>query len=181
MLTRCNSTIRGHSAVRQDVAETILALLRHDITPIVPLRGSISASGDPSPLPYIAGAIEGNSGIFVRCSRGADRIMSAQEALVQAKIQPVILRAKEGLGLLNGTAFSAGTASLALNQAQDMTIISQVLTSMGVEALTGTAESFWPKIAAMRPHPGQIECAANILAFLHGSKLAMLKDRKTLR
>jgi len=177
MLTRCNSIIRGHSAVRQDVAETILALLRHDITPIVPLRGSISASGDLSPLSYIAGAIEGNPDIFVRCGRGADKVMSAQEALEQAKIQPVILRAKEGLGLLNGTAFSAGTASLALDQAQDMTIISQVLTSMSVEALTGTAESFWPKIAAMRPHPGQIECAANILAFLDGSKLAKCVER----
>ncbi len=177
MLTRCNSIVRGHSAVRKDVIDTILALLNHNITPVVPLRGSISASGDLSPLSYIAGAIEGNPDIFVRCGQGSSRIVTAQEALRQAKIEPVTLHAKEGLGLLNGTAFSAGTASLALSQAQDMTILSQILTSMGVEALTGTAESFWPRIAEMRPHPGQIECAANVLAFLSGSKLAKCVDK----
>ncbi|KAK5937409.1 hypothetical protein PMZ80_010416 [Knufia obscura] len=127
MMARCNSIIRGHSAVRQDVAETILALLQRNITPIVPLRGSISASGDLSPLSYIAGTIEGNPDIFVRVGKGTSNIMTARQALEQAGIQPVTLHAKEGLGLLNGTAFSAGTAALALSQAQDLTILSQFL------------------------------------------------------
>lgn len=176
MLVRCNSIIRGHSAVRLEVAENILTLLRHDITPIVPLRGSISASGDLSPLSYIAGAIEGSPDIFVRHGKDNSRITTAQQALREIGMKPVVLRAKEGLGLINGTAFSTATASLALHQAQELTILSQVLTAMGVEALNGTAESFWPAIARMRPHPGQIESAGNIFSFLSGSKLAKCVD-----
>ena len=169
MLTRCNSIIRGHSAVRVVVAETILALLNQDMIPVVPLRGSISASGDLSPLSYIAGAIEGSSDIFVRHN---DEILTADVALKKAGIAPVVLGPKEGLGLLNGTAFSAATASLALHQAKHVALLSQVLTSMAVEALQGSAESFWPQIAMMRPHPGQVESAANIFAFLDNSGLA---------
>lgn len=174
MLTRCNSMIRGHSAVRVIVAETILELLNRNIIPVVSLRGSISASGDLSPLSYIAGAIEGNPDIFVRCG---NETLTSDVALKRAGIRPVTLGPKEGLGLLNGTAFSAATASLALHQAQDVALLSQVLTAMAVEALQGSAESFWPQIANMRPHPGQIESAANILAFLNDSELARCVKR----
>ncbi|THX86664.1 phenylalanine ammonia-lyase [Aureobasidium pullulans] len=170
MLTRCNSIIRGHSGVRISVGQAILKLLNKNIIPVVPLRGSISASGDLSPLSYVAGAIEGSPDIYVRLSDG--KVMPASEALEDAGIEPVVLGPKEGLGLLNGTAFSAATASLALHQSQDVVLLSQVLTAMGVEALQGSAESFWPQIANMRPHPGQIESAANIFSFLQGSQLA---------
>ncbi|THW24662.1 phenylalanine ammonia-lyase [Aureobasidium pullulans] len=170
MLTRCNSIIRGHSGVRISVGQAILKLLNKNIIPVVPLRGSISASGDLSPLSYIAGAIEGSPDIYVRLSDG--KVTPASEALEDAGIEPVVLGPKEGLGLLNGTAFSAATASLALHQSQDVVLLSQVLTAMGVEALQGSAESFWPQIANMRPHPGQIESAANIFSFLQGSQLA---------
>lgn len=170
MLIRCNSIIRGHSGVRICVAQTILHLLDMNIIPVVPLRGSISASGDLSPLSYIAGAIEGSPDIYVRLTDG--NVSSAAEALSYAGIEPVIFQPKEGLGLLNGTAFSAATASLALHQSRDVVLLSQVLTAMSVEAMQGSAEPFWPQIANMRPHPGQIESAANILSFLQTSKLA---------
>ncbi|KAH0344751.1 phenylalanine ammonia-lyase, partial [Aureobasidium melanogenum] len=170
MLIRCNSIIRGHSGVRLCVAQAILQLLNHNIIPVVPLRGSISASGDLSPLSYIAGAIEGSPDIYVRLANG--NILSAAEALKDFGIEPVVFEPKEGLDLLNGTAFSAATASLALHQSQEITLLSQVLTAMNVEAMQGSAEPFWPQIAKMRPHPGQIESAANILSFLQGSKLA---------
>lgn len=174
MLIRCNSIIRGHSGVRICVAQTILHLLNKNIIPVVPLRGSISASGDLSPLSYIAGAIEGSPDIYVRLADG--KVLSAAEALSDAGIEPVIFQPKEGLGLLNGTAFSAATASLALHQSRDIVLLSQVLTAMSVEAMQGSAEPFWPQIARMRPHPGQIESAANILSFLLDSKLAKCVD-----
>jgi phenylalanine ammonia-lyase len=170
MLIRCNSLIRGHSGVRLSVVQAILDLLNKNIIPVVPLRGSISASGDLSPLSYIAGAIEGSPDIHVRTADG--RILSAAEALKDASIERVIFQPKEGLGLLNGTAFSAGTASLALHQCQEVALLSQILTAMSVEAMQGSAESFWPQIANTRPHPGQIESAANILSFLRESKMA---------
>jgi phenylalanine ammonia-lyase len=152
------------------VVQAILDLLNKNIIPVVPLRGSISASGDLSPLSYIAGALEGSPDIYVRIPDG--RILSAAEALKGAGIERVIFQPKEGLGLLNGTAFSAGTASLALHQCQEVALLSQILTAMSVEAMQGSAESFWPQIANMRPHPGQIESATNILSFLHESRLA---------
>lgn len=152
------------------VVQAILRLLNEFIIPVVPLRGSISASGDLSPLSYIAGTIEGSPDIYVRVADG--RILSAAEALKDAGIERIAFQPKEGLGLLNGTAFSAATASLALYQSQEVALLSQILTAMSVEAMRGSAESFWPQIANMRPHPGQIESAANILSFLQESKLA---------
>lgn len=163
------------------VVQAILRLLNENIIPVVPLRGSISASGDLCPLSYIAGAIEGSPDIHVRVADGS--ILPAAEALKDAGIECVTFQPKEGLGLLNGTAFSAATASLALHQSQEVALLSQILTAMSVEAMQGSAESFWPQIAIMRPHPGQIESAANILSFLHESKLAKCmgspKDTKT--
>jgi phenylalanine ammonia-lyase len=170
MLIRCNSIVQGHSGVRMSVIQAILRLLNEKIIPVVPLRGSISASGDPSPLSYIAGAIEASPDIYVRVTNG--KILSAAEALRDAGIERVTFQLKEGLGLLNGTAFSAATASLALHQSQEVALLSQILTAMSVEAMQGPAEPLWPQIANIRPHPGQIESAANIMSFLSESKLA---------
>lgn len=173
MLSRLNSIIRGHSAVSLPVIESILGLLEHDMTPMIPLRGSISASGDLIPLSYLAGAIQGNPDIFVRTGKSHDfKVIPSDQALKLANLTPIGLAAKEGLGLLNGTAASASVASLAIHEANHLALLSQVLTGMGCEALRGTAESFHPFIAAVRPHGGQVEAAANILGFLSGSRIA---------
>ncbi|GME56987.1 Phenylalanine ammonia-lyase protein [Neofusicoccum parvum] len=172
MVSRVNSIIRGHSAVSLPVIEAIMAFLHHDITPIIPLRGSISASGDLQPLAYVAGALEGSPDIFVRVGGNPPVIMSASEALKSYNLRPIVLAAKEGLGLLNGTAASVSAASLAIYEANHLALLTQALTAMGVEALCGTAESFSPFIANVRPHRGQVEAAANIHGFLQGSRLA---------
>ncbi|KAL9005516.1 MAG: hypothetical protein Q9188_001718 [Gyalolechia gomerana] len=170
MLTRCNTVARGHSAVTLRVIKTIVALLQNNHTPVVPLRGSISASGDLSPLSYIAGAITGNPDVYVQGPAG---VFSAEQALREIDIEPVVLGPKEGLGLINGTATSAAVASLAIYEAHHLTILSQVLTAMAVEALIGTVSSFDPFIARIRPHRGQMESAATIRQFLQGSRLAL--------
>ncbi|PYI27982.1 phenylalanine ammonia-lyase [Aspergillus indologenus CBS 114.80] len=171
MLTRCNSLLRGHSAVRPVVVEHILKLLRHGVTPVVPLRGSISASGDLAPLSYIAGTLEGNPDIFVHV-HATDQILPADEALQRLGLPALDLGPKEGLGLLNGTAFSCGAASLVLFEANQLLLLSQLLTAMATEALAGQADNYHPFIAAVRPHDGQIEAAANIFGFLADSRLA---------
>ncbi|KAB8251595.1 L-Aspartase-like protein [Aspergillus flavus] len=171
MLTRCNSLLRGHSAVRVQVVEHILTLLAHGLTPVVPLRGSISASGDLTPLAYIAGALEGNPDISMHNAAG-DQIVPADEALQLAGLVPLNFGPKEGLGLLNGTAFSGGAASLVLFEANQLVLLSQVLTAMGTEALLGTRYNYHPFIADARPHDGQREAAANIFKILTDSKLA---------
>ena len=177
ILIRCNSLLRGHSAVRLNVIETLLALLKNDIMPLVPLRGSISASGDLCPLSYLAGALEGNPDVRVWTGPQNDRkLITADIALRDANIMPISFGPKETLAILNGTAVSAAVGGLALHQADNLALLAQVLTSMGVEALLGRVESFDPFIANVRPHRGQKEVAQNVCAFLKGSLLANEED-----
>ncbi|KAA8623998.1 hypothetical protein SMACR_05651 [Sordaria macrospora] len=174
MLIRCNSLIRGHSGVRLSVMESIMKLLDKDMIPIIPLRGSISASGDLSTLSYIAGAVEGNQDIYLKVKRPGNKteILTADRALPLAGLKPVHFRVKEGLGITNGTAPSCATASIVIQEANQLAILVQLLTAMGTEALAGTASNYHPFISSVRPHPGQAEAASNILAFLTRSKIA---------
>ncbi|OJJ46021.1 hypothetical protein ASPZODRAFT_67410 [Penicilliopsis zonata CBS 506.65] len=177
LVVRCNTNARGHSALTLETLTSLLALLEHRITPVVPLRGSISASGDLMPLSYIAGAVEGNPDVYVQVADAEDNkttiTMSAREALAAAGLQPQIMKPKEGLALVNGTAFAAALASLALYESHQLAVLVQGLSAMGVEALGGTTESFHPFIAAVRPHDGQLECAQNMRSLLQGSRLAL--------
>ncbi|KAL4781972.1 phenylalanine ammonia-lyase [Aspergillus varians] len=170
MVVRCNATVRGHSAVSRPVVEAIFSLLEHGLTPVIPLRGTVSASGDLMPLAYIAGAIEGSPDIFVQTPDGT--VMTARDALEGLGINPMTLGPKEGLGLVNGTASSAALGALVMHQAHTLAVLTQCITVGVVEALQGNAESFHPFIAAVRPHPGQIESAGNMRALIQGSRLA---------
>ena len=174
MAIRANSLIRGHSAVRWELLECLTALLNNNITPLVPLRGSISASGDLSPLSYVAGVMTGNPAIRAYCGEATHRrVVSAPTALEGSGLQPFELESKEFLGLLNGTAFSAGVAALALSEAAFLALLTQVCTAMGTEALLGTKASFHPFIHDVaRPHESQIEVARVLMRLLDGSKFA---------
>lgn len=180
ILIRMNSLIRGHSGVRWELIEKMKQLLDYNITPVVPLRGSISASGDLSPLSYIAGTLIGNPSIRVfdgPAAFGSRAITPSIDALKAHNIEPLPLVSKEPLGILNGTAFSASVASLALNDALHLTLLAQVCTAMGVEALSGTRASFDPFIHAVaRPHPGQVESAKIIWDLLEDSQFAMTHE-----
>ncbi|KNZ72834.1 Phenylalanine ammonia-lyase [Termitomyces sp. J132] len=180
MLIRMNSLIRGHSGVRWELMEKINELLSANITPVVPLRGSISASGDLSPLSYVAGSLTANPAIRMfhgPASYGPRQMSPSNEVLEQHNITPLPLASKEPLGILNGTAFSASVAALALNDAVHLSLLAQVCTAMGTEALLGTRGNYHSFIHAVaRPHPGQVECAQNIYNLLEGSKFAQLHD-----
>jgi phenylalanine ammonia-lyase len=182
ILLRINSLIKGHSGIRPVIFERLHALLTHNIIPMVPTRGSISASGDLSPLAYISGTIQGKRTIRV-LSPDKKQDVYADEALAEAGLAPVSLTAKEGLAVVNGTAISTAAASLVLHDIHQLVLLSQILTAMSVEALLGSPESFDELFGRVRPHPGQIESARNINAFLRGSQLARIKDGKdgTLR
>lgn len=143
ILIRTNSLIRGHSAVRWELLENLTDFLQHNIVPVIPLRGSISASGDLSPLSYVAGALSGNPAIQVYTGpkTAIRRVVPAPKALKDAGLHPISLAPKEHLGLLNGTAFSAAVASLALADVIQLAVLAQVCTAMGTEALLGTRAS----------------------------------------
>ncbi|TVY85103.1 Phenylalanine aminomutase (L-beta-phenylalanine forming), partial [Lachnellula suecica] len=183
MIIRCNVTARGHSAVSLPVIHSILDLFRHKITPVIPLRGSVSASGDLMPLSYVAGTIEGSPDVFVRLENGSTpvKIMSAKDALQSVGADPRALGPKEGLGLVNGTSASTGLASLVIYESHHLALLTQALTAMACEALLGTSESFHPFIAEVRPHDGQIESARNIFSLLQGSSLTQNSTGKKPR
>nr|AJD20419.1 phenylalanine ammonium lyase PALb [Inonotus obliquus] len=185
MVVRLNSLLRGHSAASIPLLNAMGGLLTKNITPIVPLRGSISASGDLSPLSYIAGTLIGERGIycyapsdekFVGAAMGLSgenaKILRAPEALRQAGLKPIQLRPKEQLAILNGTAFSCGTAALCVEEARQLLLLGTVCTAMGTEAMRGSADSFCEFIQRIRPHPGQIETGALLTHLLATSKLA---------
>lgn len=172
LLIRINSLASGHSGVRPVLINNMVELLRKDIVPRIPLRGSISASGDLMPLSYIGGTLEGKHGLTVWIGRRMERrTVTADIALARSSLDPIRLGPKEGLAIINGTAVSTGVAALAMHEAHNLAVLSQVLAAMSVEALCGTDESFDPFFAAVRPHSGQTEVARNIHGFLAGSKL----------
>ncbi|KAF7315137.1 Phenylalanine ammonia-lyase [Mycena indigotica] len=182
IVVRMNSLIRGHSGVRWELLERMNSLLKSNITPLVPLRGSISASGDLQPLSYIAGTLMGSPAIRVfdgPAAFGRRQIVSSKDALAAHGIEPLPLASKEHLGLLNGTAFSAAVASLALTDAVHLALLAQVCTAMGTEALAGSRGSFDPFIHDVaRPHPGQIESAKIVWDLLEGSKFAITSEQE---
>ncbi|KAF8161163.1 L-Aspartase-like protein [Crassisporium funariophilum] len=182
IVIRMNSLIRGHSGVRWELIEKMKELICANVTPVVPLRGSISASGDLSPLSYIAGSLVGNPSIKLYHGPKAfgPRQMSPSNEILRAhNIEPIVLASKEHLGLVNGTAFSAAVAALAMDEAVHLAMLAQVCTAMGTEALNGTRASYAAFIHAVaRPHPGQVECAQNIWNLLQGSKLAQLHEEE---
>ena len=134
---------------------------------------TVTRCSDLSPLSYVAGTLVGNPSIRVfdgPAAFGARSIVSSREALVKHEIEPIVLGAKEHLGILNGTAFSASVAALALNEAVHLALLAQVCTAMGTEALLGVRGNYAPFIHEVaRPHPGQVRFGPSAaLSFIHG-------------
>ena len=173
MLIRCKSLLAAHSAIRFEIVEMFISLLDNDMIPLIPLRGSISASGDLQPLSYIAGVLEGNPDCYVWTNDGnLGRVpIPADLALKQLVHKSITFGPKEALAVANGTAMSTAVAALAIQESHNLAIFSQVLTAMGVEALHGSVGSFNAFFDKVRPHQGQREAAANIRLFLTGSRL----------
>ena len=172
IVIRCNSLLRGHSAIRLEIIEFLLEAVNQGFVPLIPRRGSISASGDLCPLSYVGGFLEGNPDIYVS-RKGTDgrlEIFSADEALKLLNKPAIQLRAKEGLAILNGTSASTALAALVMYDSHNLAILTQVITAMATEALGGTKNNYDPFISQVRPHSGQTEAAINISRFLEGSK-----------
>ena len=178
MLIRCKSLLNGYSAIRWEPIAVLMMMLNKNLIPLVPLRGSISASGDLQPLSYIAGAMEGNPDIWVWTDDGygGRDLIPSDAALAKFRVIPQKFGPKEGLAVLNGTAFSSASAALVLHEAHNVAVLSQVLTAMGVEALLAAVGSFDPFLAKVRAHRGQAEAARNIRHFVQGSCLARNED-----
>ncbi|HXO21742.1 MAG TPA: aromatic amino acid lyase, partial [Thermoanaerobaculia bacterium] len=166
LLLRANTLARGYSGVREEVIDALLALLNHDLLPVVPSRGSVGASGDLAPLAHLALPLLGR-GRLRDGRRGVEVDVAA--GLARAGIAPLTLQAKEGLALINGTQAMASLLGLAALEAGRMTRIADLVGALSTDALRGTDCAFDPRIHALRPYPGQIASAANLWRLLSGS------------
>jgi histidine ammonia-lyase len=167
MVLRTRSLAMGYSGARPDVAEAIVAMLNAGLTPVVPEHGSLGASGDLAPLAHCALALVGEGEVVD--AQGERR--PAGEALAAAGIEPIVLTAKEGLALINGTDGILGMLVLAIEDLERLLRTADVIAAMSVEALLGTDRAFADDLIALRPHPGQKASAANMHRLLEGSAI----------
>lgn len=164
---RINTLLRGHSGIRVDTLQAMAEMLNAGIVPIVPQLGSVGASGDLAPLSHLAIVLIGGGEAFYDGQR-----MPGAEALSRAGLQPVTLSHKEGLALNNGTAQMLATGVLALHRLEELLDTADLAAAMTIDAFAGRLGAFAPEVHALRPHPGQVETAANLRRLLTGSTLA---------
>ena len=167
VLARLCALAKGNSAARPELLRLIVDLLNRDIVPCIPEQGSVGASGDLIPSSYLGAVLTGRRQVFYR---GA--IVDAAEAFAAEALEPLVLQPKEGLALVNGTAFMTGIGALAVHDAEELARLSDICTALTVEVLKGNKDAFAPFVSETKPHPGQIRSAATILGLLDGSGLA---------
>lgn len=167
MLLRVRSLALGHSGVRPLIAQGLVDLLNHDITPWVPQHGSLGASGDLAPLAHCSLVLLGEGWVL---GKDGTRLPAA-EALHRAGLTPITLAAKEGLALINGTDGMLGMLLLAVADAAHLFTVADITAALAIEAMLGSDRPFQPELHAIRPHPGQVASAANIFTLLQGSAI----------
>lgn len=158
---RLNSLAYGFSGVRPVLLERVADLINHRVLPRIPAEGSVGASGDLTPLSYVAAALVGEREVDYR-----GRLMQARDVWAELDREPLTLAPKEGLALMNGTAVMTGLACLAFARASQLARLASRLTALSTVALDGRAAHFDPMIFEAKPHAGQAEAAAWIRADL---------------
>jgi histidine ammonia-lyase len=178
LAARLVSLSQGYSGVRWLLLEQLAALLNEDILPLIPSEGSVGASGDLTPLSYVAAALIGERDVMHRGER-----RSAADALAAIGRAPLTLAPKEGLAVMNGTAVMTGLACIAVGRADYLTRLACRLTALAAHALESDRAHFDPHLFALKPHVGQLQCAEWIYADLAGEAgaPARLQQRYSIR
>jgi histidine ammonia-lyase len=167
LLLRAHVLALGYSGVRVEIVARMIEMLNRDLIPAVPEQGSLGASGDLAPLANLALPLIG-SGELLGPDGGA---IPAAEALTSAGLSPLLLQAKEGLALVNGTQGMLAIGILAAARAERLAKTADVVAAMTIEAALGSDRVFDERLQALRPHPGQAASAANLRRLLAGSAI----------
>ncbi len=162
LLLRARTLSQGHSGVRPVIVERLLEMLNRNILPVVPGQGSVGASGDLAPFAHLALPLIGEGSVTVE---------GKPTPTAETDLQPVQLKTKEGLALLNGTEGMTSMGVLGLHAARMLVEAADVACALTVEALMGSSRPFRPEVHALRPHPGQASSAARIASLITGSEI----------
>ncbi len=179
LAVRLSTLVLGWSGVSLELVELLSQMLARDILPLIPAEGSVGASGDLTPLSYIAGALAGERQVL---HNGEVRL--AREAFAAEGLAPITLKPKEALAVMNGTSVMTGLAALALEQSRRLSVAATRLTSMSSLALLGNPAHFDERLFNAKPHPGQALAARRIRADLAPSAnrtANRIQDRYSIR
>ncbi len=180
MVLRLATLARGYSGVRVELLERLCALLNHRLLPRIPEEGSVGASGDLTPLSYLAALVIGE-----REAIHGGRVLPAKDALAACGLEPMALAPKESLSLMNGTSVMTALACLGFERATGLARLSAAITAIVVDTTHGNRGHFDPRIFELKPHPGQQRAAAWIREDLEVDgevrAPARLQDRYSLR
>ena len=183
MLLRTNALAKGFSGVRVEVVQLLLDMLNAGIHPVIPCQGSLGASGDLAPLSHLALALIGKG----TCELDG-KVVSSSEALKAKSLNSIQLQAKEGLALINGTQVMAALGTIVVLEAERLAKVADICGAMTIEAVLGSKQPFLEQIQQIRPHPGQILAARNLIRLLADSQLMeshvncpMVQDAYSLR
>ncbi|WP_111855473.1 HAL/PAL/TAL family ammonia-lyase [Acinetobacter oleivorans] len=181
VVTRLCSLARGYSGVSIALLERLVWLLNENVIPVIPSEGSVGASGDLTPLSYIAGTLVGERDVYVN-----GQIVPVAQVYTEKNMQPLTLRPKEGLALMNGTAVMTAIACLNYKKAEQIALVSTLITALNVLALEGNPSHFDEVLFAQKPHQGQQQIAKQLRDWLNSEvqtahQSPRLQDRYSLR
>ncbi|MCA9897465.1 MAG: histidine ammonia-lyase [Anaerolineales bacterium] len=176
LLARANTLAQGYSGVRPLVIQRLLDMLNLGVHPRVPAQGSLGASGDLAPLAHLTLPLIGEGEAFYNGT-----LMLGGEAMSAAGLEPITLQAKEGLALLNGTAFMVGLGALVVRRAINLALTADIAAALTLEALRGTDRAYDDRVHQLRPHPRQIDCANFLRQILAGSQMLRAKTSKNVQ
>lgn len=178
--SRLVSLSQGYSGVSWDLLNLLVEMLNQDIIPVIPQEGSVGASGDLTPLSYVAGALIGERDVYYQ-----GEVMKSAEAFAKAGLKPIKLRPKEGLAIMNGTAVMTAVACLAFDRAEYLSKLMTRVTAMASLALKGNSNHFDDILFSVKPHQGQQQIASWIQHDLnhhkHPRNSHRLQDRYSIR
>lgn len=180
LAARLASLAQGFSGVRYTLLAQLHGLIEADVLPVIPKEGSVGASGDLTPLSYVAAVLAGEREVFFEGRR-----RPTAEVFAALGIEPITLRPKETLAVMNGTAVMTGLACLALERARYLCALGSRITALSVVALQGNPNHFDPRLFSVKPHPGQNAAAQRMHDDLgggdHRRQSSRLQDRYSLR
>lgn len=180
LATRLASLCRGYSGVRWILLKQFERLLKQDIVPIIPQEGSVGASGDLTPLSYVAASLIGERDVYYQ-----NKVYQTETVFKKLSISPIKLRPKEGLAIMNGTAVMTAIACLAFSRAEYLAQLCSRITALSSLALQGNSNHFDDILFSVKPHPGQNQIAKWIRQDLHHDShprnSSRLQDRYSIR